>query len=61
LTNYVEKKAPFQKLVKDSQELRRAIEKVKVENKGLNDRLKAEESSKKQVKILKKSVEGLES
>jgi hypothetical protein len=61
LTSYVEEKEPSQKLVKDNQELRRAIEKVKVENKGLNNRLKAEESSKKQVKVLKESVEELES
>jgi chromosome segregation ATPase len=61
LTSYVEGKEPSQKLVKDNQELRRAIEKVKVENKGLINRLKAEESSKKQAKVLKESVEELES
>jgi hypothetical protein len=48
LTSYVEEKEPSQKL-------------VKVENKGLNNRIKAEESSKKQVKVLKESVEELES
>jgi chromosome segregation ATPase len=61
LTSYVEEKEPSQKHVKNNQELRRAIENVKVENKGLNNRLKAEESSKEQVKVLKESVEELES
>jgi chromosome segregation ATPase len=57
----VEEEAPPQKLVKENQDLRRDIEKVKVENKGLKKRLKAEESSKEQVKVLKELVKELES